>query len=226
MNEKFTFADVVDKSILGVSSGATITFIDIFAILSLTLLCSLIIAWVYRKTYQGVLYQRSFGTTLILGSLVTSSIIMVISGNLILSLGMVGALSIVRFRAAIKDPLDIIFMFWAISVGIANGVAYFKVSIVSTLILTAIMLLIKNKGFSKSVSHLLVVKFNEKFEDDISKAVSEHSKQYNLKSKFIKNGQYESVYEVSNVDQKALMSHLDNLSGVDDVSLMSTGNGM
>ena len=150
---------------------------------------------------------------------------MVISGNLILSLGMVGALSIVRFRAAIKDPLDIVFMFWAISVGIANGVAYFKVSIISTIVLSIIMLIMRNEGFSKKTPQLLVLKLASKSENEVLDIMKKYTKNYRLKSKFIKNGSSEIVFEINSTTQMELMDSLDSLNGVLDVSLVSSGNG-
>ena len=112
--ETTSFNDILSASILNLSAGPNLEIIDVIVALTFTLICSGIIVWTYRYTYQGVLYQRSFSVALALAALVTTSIIMVISGNLVLSLGMVGALSIVRFRAAVKDPLDIVFLFWDI----------------------------------------------------------------------------------------------------------------
>ena len=225
MENKLTFGSIVEQSILDIDVGAHITFIDIFSVLLITFFCTLIIAWIYRRTYSGILYQRSFATALILASLITSSIIMVISGNLILSLGMVGALSIVRFRAAIKDPLDIVFMFWAISVGIANGVAYFKVSIISTIVLSIIMLIMRNEGFSKKTPQLLVLKLASKSENEVLDIMKKYTKNYRLKSKFIKNGSSEIVFEINSTTQMELMDSLDSLNGVLDVSLLTSGNG-
>ena len=112
-NNTLTFKDILDASTANLTSGANLSVIDVLVGLAASLICAAIISWTYRASYQGVLYQKSFNLSLILICVVTTSLIMVISGNLILSLGMVGALSIVRFRSAIKDPLDIVFMFWA-----------------------------------------------------------------------------------------------------------------
>ena len=117
-DNKLSFTEIIGQNSINLASTSNITAIEIFSAL-FSLLCSIVIAWTYKSTFQGVLYQHSYLVSLVLASVITSSVIMVISGNLILSLGMVGALSIVRFRSAIKDPLDIVFMFWAITVGIA-----------------------------------------------------------------------------------------------------------
>ena len=110
-DNKLSFTEIIGQNSINLAATSNITAIEILSALFFSLLCSIIIAWTYKSTFQGVLYQHSYLVSLVLASVITSSVIMVISGNLILSLGMVGALSIVRFRSAIKDPLDIVFCF-------------------------------------------------------------------------------------------------------------------
>lgn len=219
----FNFKDMIDASMLNLSSGTHLSLIDVFIALLVTLICSLIVVWTYKRTYQGVLYQHSFGVTLVLASLVTTSVIMVISGNLILSLGMVGALSIVRFRAAIKDPLDIVFMFWAISIGISSGVAYWKVSFTSTILLMVVMLMIK-KIPTLSTPFLLVVRLKSGDDSTIIKEIKKNTKKVKLKNKILKNGTSEVIYEVIGINENALLSSLDKLELVSDVNLVAYGN--
>ena len=220
----FNFKDIIDASMLNLSGGSALTLTDVFIALSVTFVCALIVLWTYKKTYQGVLYQSSFGVTLVLASLVTTSVIMVISGNLILSLGMVGALSIVRFRAAIKDPLDIVFMFWAISIGIANGVAYWKVSFASTILLTVVMLIMKNKHVFTPPAFLLVIKSKDSNDDAIIKIIEKNVRKVKLKNKTLKNGYAEIIYEVIGIDENKLLSDLDAQNSVNDITLVSYGN--
>lgn len=219
----FNFKDIIDASVLNLSAGSNLNFSDVFIGLFVTLGCALIILWTYKNTYQGVLYQHSFGVALVLAALVTASIIMVISGNLVLSLGMVGALSIVRFRAAIKDPLDIVFMFWAICVGIANGVAYWKVSITTTVLLTIIMFIMK-KAPALSSPYLLVIKYNDNDDKSIIKIIEKHVRKLKLKNKTVKKGSVEIIYEVVGVDENKLLSALDSHASVDDITLVAYGN--
>ena len=120
--------------------------IEILINLGVSFVVGLFIFYVYKKTFQGVLYQRSFNVSLVTIAMVITLIIMTISGNLILSLGMVGALSIVRFRTPIKDPVDLVFIFWAITVGIANGVEYFNISIIGSVVLTIVLLIMTRKS--------------------------------------------------------------------------------
>jgi len=220
-----TFKDILDASVINLNTGAHLAIIDVIIALFITLMCASIIVWTYKNTYQGVLYQRSFSVSIVLAALVTTSVIMVISGNLVLSLGMVGALSIVRFRAAIKDPLDIVYMFWAISIGIANGVAYIKVSITATILLSVIMVLMKRMPLSDS-PFLLVVKYNSDISSDIINIVNESSKKYKMKSKSVKNGNYEAVYEVRGINQDELMSRLDKNINIIDSTLISYSNNV
>ena len=219
----YSFKDIIDASMLNLSSGSHLIFTDVFAALLVTFACALIILWTYKHTYQGVLYQSSFGVTLVLASLVTTTVIMVISGNLILSLGMVGALSIVRFRAAIKDPLDIVFMFWAISIGISNGVAYWKVSFISTILLAIIMLIMK-KTPTLSSSFLLVLKINDGNDKSVSDIVKGNTKKMKLKNKTLKNGYAEVIYEVIGIDENKLLAALDSHKSINDITLVAYGN--
>ena len=219
----FNFKDIIDASMLNLSSGSHLNFADVFVALFVTFACALIILWTYKHTYQGVLYQSSFGVTLVLAALVTTTVIMVISGNLILSLGMVGALSIVRFRAAIKDPLDIVFMFWAISIGIANGVAYWKVSFISTILLAIVMLIMK-KGPTISSPFLLVLKINNGDGKDALDIIRKNVKKVKLKNKTLKNGYSEVIYEVIGIDENELLATLDSCKSIDNITLVSYGN--
>jgi hypothetical protein len=221
--ETTTFNDILSASILNLSAGPNLEIIDVIVALTFTLICTGIIVWTYRNTYQGILYQRSFSVAITLAALVTTSIIMVISGNLVLSLGMVGALSIVRFRAAVKDPLDIVYLFWAISIGIANGVAYFKVSITATILLALIMIIMKRIPLTSS-PYLLVIKSKKDKDDDIVNILSENAKRWKIKSKSVKNGNYEVIYEVRGIDQNKLMESLDLNSNVMDSTLISYSN--
>ena len=221
--EVLNFKDIIDASMINLSSGSHLGLIDVFVALSVTLICALIVLWTYKHTYSGILYQHSFGVTLVLAALVTTSVIMVISGNLVLSLGMVGALSIVRFRAAIKDPLDIVFMFWAISIGISNGVAYWKVSFGATIFLMIVMLMMK-KLPTLSTPFLLVLKLRGSDDSNVIEMIRANVKKVKLKNKSLKNGSSEVIYEVSGINESVLMSSLDAHELVDDVTLVAYGN--
>lgn len=132
-------AKTVLQNLDTISTGVGLTTANIVMFMLLSTIVAMFVWYMYRKTYQWILYSRSFNISLVLMSLITSLVIMTISGNLILSLGMVGALSIVRFRTALKDPMDLVFVFWAIAVGIANGVGFYKITIIGSLFIALVM---------------------------------------------------------------------------------------
>ena len=136
--------------------ASNISISGILIILIASLIISILINYTYRKAFFGVLYQRSFAITLIIITIVSSVITVVISGNLALSLGMVGALSIIRYRTAVKDPIDIAFLFWSVAVGIANGIFAFKISFISSIFI-ALLLLLLNKFTKSTGSKLLFI---------------------------------------------------------------------
>ena len=144
--EQLNFSDIFNKSFIAMQSGMErYSAVEIVINLGVSFIVGMFIFYDYKKTFQGVLYQRSFNVSLITVSMVITLIIMTISGNLVLSLGMVGALSIVRFRTPIKDPLDLVFIFWAITVGIANGVGYFNISIIGSIVMTLVILIMTRR---------------------------------------------------------------------------------
>ena len=182
MNNSLGFQDIIKKSFQNIDFSSSLTISDIALVLLITLFCGLFIFYIYKKTFQGILYTQSFNISLIMVSIVTSLIIMTISANLILSLGMVGALSIVRFRTAVKDSMDIVFMFWAISVGIANGAGFFKLSILGT-VFVGLILLILTKIKTSNIPYLLIIKYNSDSYNDLKSYLDENLMQYTLKSK-------------------------------------------
>ena len=119
-------------------SSTAMSSLQILLSLSVTFLMAMFIYFVYKRTYNGVLYSQNFNITLVMTAIAINSIVIGISGNLMLSLGMVGALSIIRFRTAIKDPRDTAFIFWSIMVGIANGVAFYQLSLIASVFIASI----------------------------------------------------------------------------------------
>ncbi len=186
--DQTTFADVLQKSFIAMSMGGTdrITTLNILINVSMSFLVGMFIFYIYKKTYQGVLYQRSFNISLVLASTVTALIIMTISGNLILSLGMVGALSIVRFRTPVKDSMDLIFLFWAISAGIANGVGYYNISIVGSIMIAVFLLLLTRSGKGIADTFLLVVQLSEGADENaVLDQIHANTEKASIKSKSI-----------------------------------------
>lgn len=175
----------------------TIPTKDILLSLGIAIVCAIIITFIYKRTYTGVAYTKSFALSIILLALVTSLVIRTINSNLSLSLGMVGALSIVRFRTAVKDPIDTIFMFWAITVGIMSGAGLYLITILATLIIGIFYFICCAYQFKKSNKVLLVVKTTTKKVDNIIVEMKKVSKCH-LKTESYKNNVAELTYELAN----------------------------
>lgn len=162
------FVDILKKSFLENGQMADLSIVSIMMSLISAFLCSMIIYYVYRKYYRGIVYSSSFNILLVLVSIVTSFIVMTISSNILLSLGMVGALSIVRFRTAVKDPLDVGFLFFAVAVGITSGAGLYILSFIATVFISVIyVLLVQVKTFTKV--YLLIVKFDNSANEEVQK---------------------------------------------------------
>jgi|APSaa5957512535_1039671.scaffolds.fasta_scaffold54305_3 uncharacterized membrane protein YhiD involved in acid resistance len=221
MDEQINFQDVVKKSFSSIDFASTLSVSDIVAILLITFLMGMFIFYIYKQTFQGVLYTQSYNVSLVMVSIVTSLIIMTISSNFILSLGMVGALSIVRFRTAIKDSMDIVFMFWAISVGITNGAGLFKISLTGSLVIAA-ALLVLTRIKSKSSPYLLIVNYDDENHIDIMNYMKSKVKKYNLKAKTVANGNVELTIEIRiNNDDVSFVNDLAKSKGIKNAVLVS-----
>lgn len=149
MNGTINFGDIIKNGFLKSNFLGSVNYVDILISLSITFIIGLFIFYIYRKSYSGIVYNHSYNVSLVLMALITSMIILTISSNLVLSLGMVGALSIVRFRTALKEPLDIVFMFWAIALGITTGAKLYLVAIISSLfigVITVLLMRFKNNN--------------------------------------------------------------------------------
>ncbi len=138
-----TFNDIFKSSFL--ENVTSVSFTDMAIALALAFGLGVFIFFVYKKTYQGVMYSSSFGTTLIALTMITTVVILAVTSNVVLSLGMVGALSIVRFRTAIKEPLDIAFLFWSIAVGIVLAAGLIPLAVIGSIIIGVILLVFVNK---------------------------------------------------------------------------------
>lgn len=138
-----TFNDIFKSGFL--ENIASVSILDMVVSLALAFGLGMFIFFVYKKTYQGVMYSSSFGTTLIALTMITTVVILAVTSNVVLSLGMVGALSIVRFRTAIKEPLDIAFLFWSIAVGIVLAAGMIPLAVVGSAVIGVMLLVFVNR---------------------------------------------------------------------------------
>lgn len=222
--DSLSFGDVFTKSFVAMQGGMErFSALDIVVNLGATFLLGLFIFYVYRRTFRGVLYQRSFNVALVAISMVVTMVIMTISGNLVLSLGMVGALSIVRFRTPIKDPIDLVFIFWAIAVGIANGVGYFNLSVIGSIILTMVLFVMTRKSEDDQPYLLVMLLPNEADEGEVVSIVKKSVGVFSLKSKTITGAGCEVTAEIRlNKDaDTGFINELHANMNVDKVTLIT-----
>ncbi len=186
--------------------------------LLLTFIINLLIFYIYRRTFKGVVYTREFNVGLVLTGLVVALVVMPISSNIALSLGMVGALSIVRFRTAIKDPKDIVFTFWSIAVGIICGAGLYMIAIVGVPVMALLLLVLERTSFRGPEPFLLVVHYSSEAEAAVQAALPKHK----IRSRTANADGVELMGEVRMHAKD--VPHVDDLlkiKGVRDASILS-----
>jgi uncharacterized membrane protein YhiD involved in acid resistance len=212
------FVDILKKSFLENGQMADLSLVNILMSLTSAFICAMIIYTVYRKYYRGIVYSSSFNILLVLVSIVTAFIVMTISSNILLSLGMVGALSIVRFRTAVKDPLDVGFLFFAVAVGITSGAGLYILSFIATVFIALIyILLVQVKTMARV--YLLIVKFDNRVNEDVQKIIRTLKPQ--LKNKTTLKETTELTLEIRlKGENTAFMSQLTAVDGVSSAVLV------
>lgn len=218
--DNITFTDIFKSSFLEKTSSFSI--IDSLIGLLAAFFIGLFIYWVYKKTFTGVIYSHTFNIALIVMTMATALIIMGISSNILLSLGMVGALSIVRFRTPIKDPMDIVYIFWAIVTGILCGAGFIPLAILGAVLIGIVLILFINRVKVEN-PYLLVIRFNEAGnEAPIEQIVAEHARKFTIKSKSIMPGTHEITYEVRiKHNDMNFVNSLSNIVGVESAIMLS-----
>ncbi|MBQ3864520.1 MAG: DUF4956 domain-containing protein [Clostridia bacterium] len=222
----YSFSDVFKSKFLESFSlsNQNMTLPNIILGLLAAFLLGLFIYFIYKKTFRGVLYSHSFNLSLIMLTMVTTLVIMCISSAPALSLGMVGALSIVRFRTAVKDPVDTVYMFWAIVAGITIGANFVLYAFVGCLIIGGILIALSIVGNKISNNYLLVVRYDEYAARDIARMLHNVQK-VRLKSKTVTANGVEATYELRLSDkQMNICEALMQVNGVGDATLVAFQN--
>ena len=215
-----TFQDIFKSSFL--ENIASISILDMVIALVLAFLLGLFIFFIYKKSYSGVMYSASFGVTLVALSLITTLLIMTVVSNIVLSLGMVGALSIVRFRTAIKEPMDIAFLFWSIAAGIVLAAGLIPLAVLGSLFVGAVLLVFSRQKNGESPYILVVHCADQDVEGQVRALVEARVRRLNLKSKSVAPGQIELNYEVRLRDADTeFVNELGAMEGVGNVVLVS-----
>ena len=215
-----TFQDIFKSSFL--ENVTSVSLLDMALALLLSFLLGLFIFLIYKKTFNGVMYSSSFGVTLIALTMITTLVILAVTSNVVLSLGMVGALSIVRFRTAIKEPLDIAFLFWAIAAGIVLAAGLIPLAVFGSVFIGIILLLFVNRK-SHTNPYIAVIRCQDGASEALADTFLRSSAQRAvLKSKTVRPEGVEVNYEVRlKADETGFINELAALEGVESAVLVS-----
>ena len=215
-----TFQDIFKSGFL--DSFQSFSLADIVISLAAAFFIGLFIFYVYQKTYSGVLYSRSFNVSLVAILLVTTLVICGVTSNVVLSLGMVGALSIVRFRTAVKDPMDLVFLFWAIAEGILCGAALLR-ALLGCPVIGVFLLVFANRQ-QKDNPYLIIIRLEDmEREGEIAAFLRKQVKKMLLKSKTVTGGAgTELIYEIRPVDgDSRFVNTISKMEGVESAVMVS-----
>lgn len=216
----FNFQDIFRSSFL--ENVDSIPILDMVLALLLSFALGLFVAFVYKKSYAGVMYSSSFGVTLIALSMITTLLILAVTSNIVLSLGMVGALSIVRFRTAIKEASDIAFLFWSIAVGIVLAAGLIPLAVFGSILIGSVLLVFSSRQTFNQPYILVVHCENREIEAQVKVHVQQYVKKLALKSKSVIPNQIELNYEIRlKSDDTEFMHHLAEIPGVSNTILVS-----
>lgn len=215
------FQDVFKKSFLEGFNGMDITTGKIMATLFVTGLLALYVFFIYRLVTRKVFYSKNFNISLAAMSLITAAIILAMQSNLVISLGMVGALSIIRFRTAIKDPMDLVFLFWSISIGIICGAGLYEVALITSVVVTVCILVLDLLPVAKVPMMLVVNSSVMDQEQDILEVVGKYAKAYKVKSRNLSKGRLDMVVELRVKDESGLVAEVAAMEGMVSASLIA-----
>lgn len=216
-----TFNDIFKSSFL--ESASSFSVLDTLVGMVFALVLGLFIFLVYRKTFTGVMYSTGMAVTLVGLTLVTTLVIMAVTSNIILSLGMVGALSIVRFRAAIKEPVEIVYLFWSIAAGIVVGAGLIPLAVIGSVIIGAILLIFANHKTGNNVPYILVMNCaDEAAEQTAAGLVQQAVQKYIVKSKTVGGSGIELTAELRTKDgDTSFVNDVCQVPGVTGATLVS-----
>lgn len=214
------FAEVLKKSFLEGYGAVHIDFATVVMCMVITVLVAAYIFMIYRMMNRKAFYNRNFNLSLIALAVITAAIILTIQSNIVISLGMVGALSIVRFRTAVKDPMDLVFLFWSISAGIICGAGFAVVAVVASVVITVIILLCDRMPVGTAAVILLVNSTDYKTEGRIMEVVEKYCESSKVKARNLTKDKLNMAIEVKTGEGGKLVEQLMELSSVTSASLV------
>lgn len=211
--------DIIKSNFLD-KFATDISLMDILFTLGYTLIISFIVYLIYKYTTKNVIYSKKFNVTMSLMSIVTAAVVLAIQSNVVVSLGMVGALSIVRFRTAVKEPRDLLFLFWSISNGIIIGAQLYEIALVLLIVLSAAMIIFKYFP-EKNLPFLLVLNLSKECEK-IEQILNKNKVKYTIKSKNIQKNRISIIYEI-NMKQvnNGILKEISKIDNVKELNLIS-----
>lgn len=213
-------ADIIKKSFLDGYATSDINVITVFVCIFATTVIATYIFFVYRSVNKSSFYDRSFNLSLVGMAVITAMVILTIQSNIVVSLGMVGALSIVRFRTAIKAPMDLVFLFWAISVGIICGAGFSLIAVIGSLSLTVILVLFAMVPDTKGNLLLVINASSHKSEKEILQVVGQHCSYEKVRARNITKSSLNLAIEVKTLDAEMLIEDLMRMDTVITASLV------
>lgn len=217
-----TFSDIIKSSFLEGYSTIELSTAQIVIVLILTSLISIYIFFCYRVLVRRTFYSKTFNISLVGMALITASIILTVQSSVVISLGMVGALSIIRFRTAIKDPMDLIFLFWSAGVGIICGAGLVEIAIVVSLFVTVLVFALDKLPVAKAPKILVINSTgSEKTDDEIKSIIAKYTKNFEEKTRCFTEEKLDLIYEMRVKDGDQMVRELNKLDGVFYVSLLS-----
>lgn len=218
-----TFQDIFKSSFL--QNVTAISMFDMVAALALAFCLGVFIFFIYKKTYQGVMYSAGFGVTLIALTMITTLVILAVTSNVVLSLGMVGALSIVRFRTAIKEPLDIAFLFWAIAGGIVLAAGMLPLAVFGSVFIGIVLIIFANRKTFTRPYMAVISCMGQESEKKAMEILHTYAERCSVKSKVVRKGQSELTCEIRlKSEDTGFVDQISDLPGVESCVLV-TYNG-
>lgn len=205
------------------TSSENVTVFNILEVMVISLILSMVIFLTYKITFSGVMYNRKFNISLVMLTLVTTMVMFVIGSDIALSLGMVGALSIVRFRTAIKDPRDTVYIFWSIGVGLSVGTGNYIVASIGSVFLLGVLSIFSFSGIGKEDRYILIIRGNREKEEEIMRCVFNSFKGSKLRAKNSIGDSMEIIYQIKikNNEDKNIISNLYSIEGVNAVNIVA-----
>jgi len=216
-----SFKDIFKKSFLEGFASTEITTKTVLVALAIACALALYIFFAYRVITRKTFYSKNFNISLAGVTVITAALILTMQSSVVISLGMVGALSIVRFRTAIKDPMDLMFLFWSISVGIICGAGLAEVAVILSVIITLGILILDHMPVAKAPMILVVNASNLDAEEAVSQVVKKYAKQFNVKSRNMTSSTLDLILELRTAQGSALVKEVMAVSGVTSASLLA-----